>query len=283
MSGSATNSFDEALDFAGPSEAPITGTAPPVELKAIKDGPITYYPELIQGTDEWYAVRCGLLTASEMKLILTEPKRERKPDAPSAVKYTLLKGASNEKERAHIYELLGQRITKYVEPHYISDDMLRGKEDEIVARDLYIKHYAPVQDMGFITNSRWGFTLGFSPDGLVADNGFIEAKSRRQKYQIETFVEYVTEQLQPEEYMLQTQTAFLVTERKWCDFISFSGGLHMATLRVWPDPLIMNAIIEAAGAFEERLAAKLARYQETLKSPARLIPTERRKIEEMHL
>ncbi len=72
---------------------------------------ITYYPDLIQGSDEWKSARCGLLTASEMKLIITP---------------TTLKIASNDKERAHLYELLAQRITRYVEPSYISDDMLRG-------------------------------------------------------------------------------------------------------------------------------------------------------------
>ena len=276
--------FTEALDFAGPSETPAPIAAAPLdELYTIKDGTITYYPNLIQGSDAWKDARCGLLTASEMKLVLTEPKRERKQDGPPTIKYNLLKGASNDKERAHVYELAVQRITKYVEPHYISDDMLRGKEDEIIARDLYGKHYAPTTDMGFITNSRWGFTIGFSPDGLVADNGFIEAKSRRQKYQMETFVEYVRLSLQPEEYILQTQTGFLVTERKWCDFVSFCGGLHMVTIRVWPDPLVMNAIVECAGAFEDRVAAKIEEYREMLKSPARLIPTERRIEQEMFL
>ena len=33
--------------------------------------PITYHNDLIQGSDEWHAARCGRLTASEMKLILT--------------------------------------------------------------------------------------------------------------------------------------------------------------------------------------------------------------------
>jgi hypothetical protein len=279
-----SDSFDEALDFAGPSEGPVIGkTEAYDELVTVQDGPITYYPNLIQGSDAWKNVRCGLLTASEMKLAMTEPKRERKIGEMPTIKYSLLKGASNDKERAHVYELAGQRVTKYVEAHYISDDMLRGKADEIEARDLYNKHYAPTNDMGFITNGRWGFTLGFSPDGLVADNGFIEAKSRRQKYQMETFVEYVRLALQPEEYILQTQTGFLVTERKWCDFISFCGGLHMVTIRVWPDPIIMNAIVEVAGAFEERVAAKMEEYREMLKSPARLIPTERRPETDMHL
>jgi hypothetical protein len=62
----------------------------------------------------------------------------------------------------------------YVEPHYVSDDMIRGHDDEIEARSLYAKHHAPVAEVGFITNSKCGFTIGYSPDALVGDNGLIE-------------------------------------------------------------------------------------------------------------
>ena len=228
---------------------------------------IRYFPDLIQGSDDWLAARCGLLTASEMKLIVTPT----------------LKAASNDKERAHLYELLAQRITNYVEPHYISDDMLRGQEDEIEARLLYAKHYAPVEEMGFITNDEWGFTLGYSPDGLVGKDGLIECKSRRQKFQVETIVENVFEDTIPADYVLQIQTGMLVSGRLWCDFISYSGGLPMTAIRVYPDDKVQDAIIEAAGAFERRLAEKMQRYQAALKSGARLIPTERRITQEMYV
>lgn len=257
-------SFEDALALAAES-TPIAAAAPEPPTKPYRVGTITYYPNLIQGSDEWAAARCGLLTASEMKLIITPT----------------LKIASNDKERSHLYELLAQRITKYVEPHYVSEDMLRGHVDEVEARNLYAEHYAPVQDMGFITNDRFGFAIGFSPDGLIGADGFIECKSRRQKYQIETITECVAEGLQPIDYLLQTQTGFLVSERQFCEFISFSGGLPMVTIRVWPDAKVMNAIAEAAGAFEERLAAKLAKYHATLKAPGRMIPTERRIAQEM--
>ena len=222
---------------------------------------ITYYEDLIQGSDEWLSARCGLLTASEMKLIVT----------PS------LKIASNDKEKTHLYELLAQRITQYVEPHYVGDDMLRGQSDEVDARILYAEKYAPVTEMGFITNDRWGFTIGYSPDGLVGDAGAIECKSRRQKYQIETLVN----REMPVDYLMQIQTGLLVSEREWIDFISYCGGLPMATIRVYPDPAIQKAIIEAAGAFESRLSEKLSAYRLTLASSLRLIPTERRIEQEM--
>jgi len=221
---------------------------------------IQRYPEMIQGSDEWLAARCGLLTASEMHLIITPT----------------LKAASNEKERCHLYELLAQRVTRYVEPQYISSDMLRGQEDEIEARALYAKHYAPVREIGFITNSKWGFTLGYSPDALVGDDGAIECKSRRQKYQAQT----ITEMIVPDEYMLQLQTGILVAELEWIDFVSYCGGMPMFVERVYPIPAFQEAIISAAKAFECRLSERLADYQNRI---SKLIPTERRIEQEMHI
>jgi len=223
---------------------------------------ITIHNDLIQGSDEWLAARCGLLTASEMKLIITPT----------------LKIASNEKERAHLWELLGQRITQYVEPHYVSDDMLRGQEDEVFARAAYSEHYAPVEEAGFITNNRWGFTIGYSPDGLVGDDGLIECKSRRQKYQIETIATNTV----PTEYWIQLQTGLLVAERQWIDFVSYSGGLPMCVIRVHPDPAAHEAIVNAAGEFERRLAEKLALYHEAV-ATRKMVPTERRVEQEMFL
>ena len=222
---------------------------------------IHYHPDLIQGTEAWLAARCGILTASEMKLIITPT----------------LKVANNDKERAHVWELAAQRITKYVEPTYIGDDMLRGMEDEIQARALYHETYAPVTEMGFITNNKWGFTIGASPDGLVGDDGLIECKSRRQKYQIETLASLAM----PDDYWIQVQTLLLVSERSWCDFISYSGGLPMVTIRVFPDEKVQAAIVDAATAFEERVALRMAQYRDTLASDARLIPTERTERQEI--
>lgn len=221
----------------------------------------TIHANLEQGSADWLAARRGMLTASEMKLIVTPT----------------LKVASNDKERSHLHELLAQRITGHVEPHYISDDMLRGMEDEIDARALYAKHYAPVTECGFITNDKWGFTIGYSPDGLVGDDGLIEGKSRRQKFQVQTIADHEV----PDDYLIQLQTGLLVSERQWIDFISYSGGLPMVTIRVFPDERVQDAIIAAAASFESRLVAKMERYLDRLESDARLIPTERKIMQEI--
>lgn len=229
-----------------------------------------------QGSDLWLKARCGMLTASEFDRIITPPGK-RKADGS----WSGLKVADNPKSRAHLWELAAQRISGYVEPAYISDAMLRGQEDEILAREDYAKHYAPVQQCGFVTNNKWGFSLGCSPDGLVGDEGLIECKSRGQKFQVQTICEYFEDGTTPDDFTIQVQGQMLVTERKWCDLISRCGGLHQVTMRVEADPAIQDAIIDAASKFEARINEVVASYFAALKSDLRLIPTERRIEEEM--
>ena len=220
---------------------------------------ITYHKEVLQGSDEWLALRCGLLTASEMKLIITAKKLEY---------------AQNDKERGHLYELAAQRINKYVEPSYIGDDMLRGMDDESYARETYHENYALVETCGFVTNDKWGFTLGWSPDGLCGDNGAIEAKSRKQKYQLEIIM---TEQV-PDEHVIQVQTGLLVGEREWLDYISYCGGMPMKVIRAFPDTKIQAAIVNAASIFHEKMDKIIAKYGDKI---AGLIATERRSMEDI--
>lgn len=229
----------------------------------IPGGHVRYHRDLIQGSDEWLQQRCGLLTASEMKLILTPT----------------LKVADNDKVRAHVFEIAAQRLLGHVEPHYVSDDMLRGHDDEIEARMLYGKHFAPVTEVGFVTNDRWGFTIGYSPDALVGAEGQIECKSRRQKYQVQT----IARDEVPEEFVLQLQTGLLVTERKWIDFVSYSGGQPLYVKRVLPDPEIQAAIVDAAAKFEERVADCIQSYRATLAAMPVVIETERRVEQEMYV
>lgn len=221
--------------------------------------------EFDQGSGAWLAARCGLLTASEFDRILTPT----------------LKIAANAKERAHLWELAAQRISGYVEPSYISDAMLRGLEDEDKARAKYSETYAPVKQCGFVTNDKWGFTLGCSPDGLVGDDGLIEVKSRGQKFQVQTICEYFERGATPEDFTLQVQGQLLVTERKWCDLISYSGGLPMVTMRVEADRQVQDAILDAAAKFESRINEVVATWHAAMASDTRLIPTERTIEEEM--
>jgi hypothetical protein len=219
---------------------------------------IKHYYDIIQGSNEWINLRLGILTGSTMIRIITPT----------------LKIADNDDSRDLLFELLAQRVTNYVEPAYINDNMLRGEQEEIYARECYSKNYAPIKECGFITNDELGFTLGFSPDGLVGDDGITETKSRRQSFHIKNIIEDVAEK----KTMIQIQTGLFVTKRKWCDFISYCGGLPMFVKRVEVDEKYQEAIKLAAIGFENRVNELMGQY---VNKSLNLIPTERKIIQEM--
>ena len=221
----------------------------------------TYHHEIIQGTEEWLKLRTGLITASEMKLMMTPT----------------LKPANNDKSRAHLYELAAQRISGYTEPSFVSEDMMRGWSDEVLARDLYAKHYAPVQECGFVTDVIRSYTVGYSPDALVGDEGLIECKSRRQKYQIKTICDCIV----PDEYMLQIQAGLLFTQRKWLDFVSYCGGLPMVVIRVYPDRKMQAAIIDTIASAEAQIREIICAYEQTVRNNPLWPETERNIEKEM--
>jgi hypothetical protein len=192
---------------------------------------LTTYAELEQGSDEWLAARCGLLTASTIGRLIT----------PST-----LKVADNETSRGLTMTLAAERITGHVDYVHPTFDMQRGTDDEPFARAVYAEHYAPVEELGFVTLEQDGYTIGYSPDGFVGDDGLIEIKSRKP----EKHIAHVLDGKPPMYNMAQMQAGMFITGRKWCDYISFSAGLPLWPHRVFPDPRWFAAIEAAAKAFE---------------------------------
>lgn len=222
------------------------------------------YEDLEQGSDEWMQARCGMITSSELSLILTPT----------------LKTADNENTRKHVYELAAQRLTGYVEPSYIGDNMLRGWADEIRARDLYSERIAPVVEVGGMVRDFGAFKLWCSPDGLVGDDGGLEVKSRVQKYQIQTIAANEV----PKEHIMQVQAGLLVSGRKWWDYVSYSGGLPVWIIRVEPDPVVQAAIVSACETFEGKVQEVMAQYQERISGLGdSVIITEREIEQEVYL
>jgi len=211
------------------------------------------FTDLEQGTPEWLAARCGIVTASVVGQLIT-PKT--------------VKPASNDYSRALAVTLTAERITGHVEPIHENQDMLRGTLDEPFARDKYAEHFAPVEEIGFMVRDDWGFKIGFSPDGLVGEDGLIEIKSRRQKKHLATILADEV----PLENMAQCQAGLLVSGREWLDYASFCSGMPLYVKRVAPDPKWQSAILEAVAAFEEASATMIADY--TTRT-ANLPPTER--------
>lgn len=200
-------------------------------------------PDLAQGTDEWHDQRRGIVTASVVGQLVTTKT---------------LKPASNDVSRGLTRLLVAERITGWTDPMYVSDDMLRGIEDEPKARDKYSEHYAPVTEIGFMIREDHDVKIGYSPDGLVGDDGLIEVKSRRQKKHLET----ILADEPPAENLAQMQCGLLVSGREWCDYISYCGGMPLWVKRVFPDPRWFDAILAAVDAFEANAAEMIRLYDE---------------------
>ena len=199
-------------------------------------------PDLIQGTDDWLDQRRGIVTASVVGQLVTAKT---------------CKPADNDYSRALTALLVAERITGWTDPVYVNDDMLRGHEDEPRARDLYSEKYAPVRESGFMVRDFGDYRIGYSPDGLVDDDGLIEVKSRRQKKQLQTIL---ADEVPPEN-MPQIQCGLLVSGREWCDYLSYCGGMPMYRKRVSPDQRWFDAIKAAVEKFEKTAAEMVAQYE----------------------
>ena len=205
-------------------------------------GPPTYHFDIEQGTDEWHALRRGKITASAVSRLITASG----------------KPANNDTSRAQLLQLLAERITGESEASFYGDDMARGHLLEPLARDLYAKHCSPVVECGFITATIGGVELGYSPDGLVGNDGLIEIKSPRQKNHLKALLANDV----PAEYVPQVQLGLAVTGRSWCDFISYAPGLPLFVRRCVPDPTVIAQLIAAAEAAELELQRLMAVYTE---------------------
>jgi hypothetical protein len=214
--------------------------------------------DLEQGSEAWLAARRGMVTASVVGQLLTATGRP----------------ASNDTSRRLTLALVAERITGETEPVFMNDDMLRGHLEEPRARDMYAEHFSGgeiVSETGFMVRDDWGFSLGYSPDGLVGDNGLIEVKAPRAKGHIATILSSQV----PDRHMPQIQAGLLVSGREWCDFISFYGGLPPFVTRVYADPKWAEAIVAAVAAFEQAAVQMTERYD----LATRGLPATERRIE----
>lgn len=257
------------------------------------------FPELKQGSPEWLAARCGIPTASVIGLLVTSrqpsaietdcpecgasavyPCVGKRSPGPLKTLHPARAAAAREMDRVIAADttsdtargltmtLAAERITGHVEPMQVSRAMERGTLDEPYARDAYGEHHAPVAELGFMVRHFDGFKIGFSPDGLVGEEGLIEIKSRAQKTQLKTVLANEV----PAENLAQIQCGLLVSGRSWCDYVSYSGGMKLWTKRVYPDPEWHAAIIDAVEQFEQTAADMVSTY---LDATAEMPMTER--------
>lgn len=259
---------------------------------------LTTYADMEQRSEEWMAARCGLVTASAIGRLISisapgagayecpecaappaEPCISLRGGAPIKNMHSgrvevavaradteppVLSVANNDTSRGLIATLAAERITGHVEEVPMTSDMWRGVEAEPFARDAYAEHArATVEEVGFMvrTYPDDAYTIGYSPDGLVGDDGLIEIKAPRAKTHVQTILADEV----PAHYMAQVQTGLLVSGRKWCDYVSFHGGLHLWPKRVHADPAWQAVILAAADHAERAIGALVQQYQAATK------------------
>lgn len=250
---------------------------------------LTILPELQQGTPDWHDQRRGMVTASVVdKLIVVGPPDATtvacptcKVDEGSCVSMAASKEpkviktihparteavgnlppvvgvADNETSRGLTETLVAERIAGWTEETPMTSDMWRGVDSEPYARDVYAEHHGDVEQVGFMVRDDWGFQIGYSPDGLVGDDGLIEIKAPRAKTHLRTVLSGKV----PAYNMAQLQTGLLVSGRAWVDFIPYCGGLPLWSTRVYPDPAWHEAIVAAVAKFETDAAEMVANYR----------------------
>jgi putative phage-type endonuclease len=153
-----------------------------------------------QGSDAWHQLRLGKVTASRVADILAKTKT----------------GASASRQN-YLIELALQRVTGNIEPTYTNDAMAWGTATEPLARVAYeVKTGNFVDQIAFVDHSTISW-FGASPDGLVNNDGLIEIKCPNSATHWAT----IKDGKPPTKYVIQMQTQMAVTQRKWCDFISF--------------------------------------------------------------
>lgn len=249
---------------------------------------LTVYKELEQGSPEWFAARCGIVTASVVGQMVSSrqpsaieadcpecgavaagpcigkrspgPLKTLHPARASVARgmERVISAAADDYSRALTMTLAAERITGRVVKTFTNSAMERGNLDEPIARGKYSEHHAPVTEVGFMVRTFTGFRIGYSPDGLVGDDGLIEIKSREPKKHLATILADEV----PAENMAQCQTGLLVSGREWIDYVSFCGGMPLWTKRVLPDPKWHDAILDTAELFENIALDIMARYHE---------------------
>lgn len=184
-----------------------------------------------QGSDEWKQARAGLATASRYTDIMA---KTRSGYAASRKNY--------------MAELVIERLTEQPTETYASAAMVWGTETEPVARLAYqLETGNDVEETGLWLHDT--LQTGASPDGFVNHDGILEIKCPNSATHIETLQ---TKKI-PRQYFAQVQGQMWITDKKWCDFVSFDPRLpenaQMIIIRVDKDDAFIKELEWEVGQF----------------------------------
>ena len=160
--------------------------------------------DIEQGTEEWFAIRCGKVTASRIADIIATTKSGY--------------SASRANYEA---QLICEILTGKPAESFTNAAMQWGTETEPLARAQYeLKTGNMVNQVGFVVHPIIE-QAGASPDGLIGEDGCIEIKCPNTSTHLDTLLS----QKVPSKYITQMTWQMVCTGRKWCDFVSYDPRL----------------------------------------------------------
>jgi putative phage-type endonuclease len=177
-----------------------------------------------QGSAEWLALRCGKITGSRFRAVMDLSKRNGQPNAARRRLVDVLR------------DELATGVPEYVEPN---EYMAHGSAMEPLARRAYefLRECVCVVP-AFIVHPTLAY-VGYSPDGLVSDDGLIEIKSPALEAR---HMRTVESRKCPDDYYPQVQGGLWVTGRQWCDFVSYFPEISVEIVRVFRDEDYINRL-----------------------------------------
>ncbi len=189
-----------------------------------------------QGTPEWLQERLGFVTGSRFADVLAKARNKSEPWGQTAVSYALT--------------LAGERLTGMPSQTERFPATDWGNEQEPYAVAAYEQMQGvTVETAGFVPHALVDW-VGCSPDGLVGDDGTIEAKC---PFTEREHLRTVWTGCMPDEHKAQVQGGLWVTGRQWCDFISYNPRLpescSLFVSRVERDPEYIAKLSQRIEAF----------------------------------
>ena len=193
-----------------------------------------------QGSDAWFNIRIGKVTASRVADVLAKTKT----------------GYSTTRDN-YMAQLVCERLTGQKGESFTNAAIQHGTETEPLARAAYEARYdVLVDEVGFVSHPTIEMS-GASPDGLVGEDGLIEIKCPNTATHIETLLSESV----PNKYYTQMQFQIACTGRKWCDFLSFDNRLptelQMFVKRVPRDDVYIRLIEDEIVKFLGELDTKI--------------------------
>ena len=200
-----------------------------------------------QRTEEWLAQRVGRITASRFKAVLARLKS----------------GQPAQARQDYLMELVCERLTGQPTPHFVSQAMQWGIDQEGFARAAYEAKYGEtVTAAPFIVIEGINASAGASPDGTVGDDGCIEIKAPNTRTHIQTILDGM-----PDEHYAQIQGVMLATNRDWCDFISWDprvpGEYQLFVQRIERDEDFIEMLKREIEVFDREVEATIRQIEES--------------------